>query len=105
MQVFRETGRVLRLVAALAVLAAMGCSDPGQAACESTGGFTAACRSCDGDIPIGPNSSAEACAAFGELNDCECATLTGSCSNPDLADKAVCLVSGCTRQASCPAPQ
>ena len=105
MQVFRETRRVLRLVAALAVLAAMGCSDPGQAACESTGGFTAACRSCDGDIPIGPNSSAEACAAFGELNDCECASLTGSCSNPDLADKAVCLVSGCTRQASCPAPQ
>lgn len=104
MQVFRETGRVLRLVAALAVLAAMGCSDTPRA-CESTGGFTASCRSCDGDIPSGPNASPEACAAFGELNDCECATFTGSCSNADLADKAVCLVTGCTRQASCPVPQ
>ena len=102
MQVFRETGRVLGLLAALA---AMGCSDPGQAACVSTGGFTATCRSCDGDIPIGPNASAEACAAFGELNDCECATFTGSCSNADLSDKAVCLVTGCRRQASCPVPQ
>jgi len=76
MQVLRESGRVLRLVAALA---AMGCSDT-QGACESTGGFTASCRSCDGDIPLGPNASAEACAAFGEFNDCECATFTGSCS-------------------------
>ena len=101
MQVFRERGRVLRLVAALA---AMGCSDT-QGACESTGGFTASCRSCDGDIPLGPNASAEACAAFGDLNDCECATFTGACSNQDLADKAVCLVTGCTRQASCPVPQ
>lgn len=105
MQVVRETGRVLRLVAALAVLAAMGCSEPGQAACQSTGGFTAACRSCDGDIPFGPNASREACAVFGESNDCECATLSGSCSNADLADKAVCLVSGCTKQATCPVPQ
>ena len=105
MQVPMKLGRILEVATMCAMLAAMGCSDPGQAACESTGGFTAACRSCDGDIPIGPNLSAEACAAFGELNDCECASLTGSCSNPDLADKAVCLVSGCTRQASCPAPQ
>lgn len=105
MQVPMKLGRILEVATMCAMLAATGCSDPGQAACESTGGFTAACRSCDGDIPIGPNSSAEACAAFGELNDCECATLSGSCSNADLADKAVCLVSGCTRQASCPAPQ
>ena len=104
MQVQMKLRRILELAALCAVLAGAGCSDtPG--ACESTGGFTASCRSCDGDIPLGPNASAEACAAFGDLNDCECATFTGSCSNQDLADKAVCLVTGCTRQASCPVPQ
>lgn len=87
------------------VLASTSCSEAAPFVCEPGEGFTAACRSCDGEAPLGPNASLEDCMAFGALHACACASLAGSCSNSDLADKAVCLVTDCETRPVCPAPQ
>lgn len=87
------------------VFTLMSCSEAAPFVCQAGEGFTGSCRSCDGDSPLGPNASLEDCMAFGALHACECASLTGSCSNPDLADKAVCLVTGCETRPVCPVPE
>ena len=82
-------------------LSATGCGDSGDTGDD--GEYRGVCRSCDGDTPIGPNESQEACEAFGALFDCARADLSGSCANPDIADKAECRVDDCTSQPDCAA--
>jgi hypothetical protein len=87
---------------AVAIVVAMGCGSDESA---PPAGFEGACRSCIGDQPQGPNESQEACDAFAEEYGCQTAELSGSCSDPDLADKAECRVQGCETQPICPTPQ
>ncbi len=68
-------------------------------------GFEGSCRSCIGDRPQGPNETEEACEEFAEQFGCQTARLSGSCSNPDIANKAECRVQGCETQPFCPTPQ
>ena len=100
--------RMVLLLRALALLAPFsvvvvpaGCGDDGG----PPPGFEGVCRSCIGDQPVGPNESREACEAFAEEYGCQTASLSGSCSNPDLANKAVCRVQGCDTQPVCPTPE
>ena len=86
----------------IALLSTAACGADGEA---PPPGFEGACRSCVGDEPQGPNESEEACEAFAEEFGCETYELSGSCSNPDIANKAQCRVQGCETQPLCPTPQ
>ena len=93
--------RLLGLALVSVALTAAACGDSGDDGGE--GEYRGVCRSCDGDTPIGPNESQEACDAFGALFNCASVELSGSCANPDIADKATCDVDDCTSQPRCSA--